>query len=74
MKTPIIPISIKGGFKIFPRHHRFPSMFDWKHYKRHEIFIEFGKAIEPCVKKDEVPDVTNRLKNEIVRMCNEDWN
>lgn len=62
----ILPIRMEGTFEIFPRHKKYPSIFDWKHFRRYKIKIIFGKAIEP--KGYTVNELTKKLYNTIEHM------
>lgn len=43
----IIPVSIDGAFEIFPRWKKYPRFFDWKHFRRFRLTIQFGVPIKP---------------------------
>lgn len=59
----ILPIYIEGSFNIFPRHKNFPSLFDWKHFKKYTISIDFGKPITPI--GYQVNHLTEKIYNSI---------
>lgn len=43
----ILPIHIKGGFEIFPRHKKIPRLFNWKKCRRFELEIDICSPIFP---------------------------
>jgi long-chain acyl-CoA synthetase len=44
-QTPILPISIKGAYQIFPAHRRMPSFYYWRALRRHSLVISFGPVV-----------------------------
>ncbi|NEQ50137.1 MAG: hypothetical protein F6K11_08410, partial [Leptolyngbya sp. SIO3F4] len=45
--SPMIPVRIIGAYEIFPPDQKWPSLFDWKHWRRRQLKIVFGAPIEP---------------------------
>lgn len=64
----ILPIRMEGTFEIFPRHKKYPSLFDWKHLRRHKIKIIFGEIIGP--RGYTVDELTEKLYYTIEQMKN----
>lgn len=62
----ILPVCIAGSFNIFPRHKNLPSLFDWKHFCKYPLKIQFGTPIEPHGKN--AAEITEEIKRQIVDM------
>lgn len=43
----ILPIYIEGGFEIYPRHEKFPKLFNWKKHKRYSLNITVQEPLNP---------------------------
>lgn len=43
----IIPVCIYGAYEIFPPNRKLPRLFDWKHFSKYPLRIQFGTPIEP---------------------------
>lgn len=65
----ILPIYIEGSFNIFPRHKNFPSLFDWKHFCKYPLKIQFGTPIEPNGKN--AAEITEEIRRQIADMKTE---
>lgn len=61
-KKSIVPVSIEGGFEIFPRWRRLPRIFNIRKLRRYRLKIIFCKPISPNQDYDEVMD---KVKKEI---------
>lgn len=64
---PIIPVRIDGGFEIFPRHKKFPCIFNFKKMRKYTIMVSFGIPIYPNGKNaqkmtEELKITINELK------------
>lgn len=64
--TPIVPVKMEGGFKIFPRNKKFPKLFNFKSMKRYTIRIKFGQPIYP--KNYSLKNLTGTIKSKIISM------
>ncbi len=64
----IIPVCINGAYEIFPPHRKLPRLFDWKHFRKLPLQIQFGKPISPEDKT--VDEITNDIRRQIVSMKN----
>lgn len=64
----IVPICIRGAYEIFPPYKRLPRLFDWKHFCRYPLQIQFGIPISPNNKTAE--EITGEIKQQIVAMKN----
>lgn len=62
----IIPVCISGAYKIFPPNHKLPHLFDWKHFCKYPLKIQFGTTIEPNGKS--AAEITEEIKRQIVEM------
>ena len=62
----ILPVRIDGAFQVFPRYKKFPSVFNWKRMKRHNLNISFGIPIDPH--KKTVDEITNLTRISIMEM------
>lgn len=67
----IIPVCINGAYEIYPPHRKLPRLFDWKHFRKYPLNIQFGTPIAPNDKTAE--EITNEIRHQIVIMKNE-WN
>ena len=65
----ILPVRIDGAYKLYPYNKRFPRFFDWKHFKKHELTIQFGKPI--CSEGRSAEEVTEELRQLIIGMGEE---
>lgn len=65
-KKSIVPISIKGGYEIFPRWRKLPRVFNYKKMQRYCLKVTFCKPIEPS---SDYEAVTNKLRKSI-KNCN----
>ena len=68
-KKSIVPVYIFGSFEIFPRHKKYPRLFDWKHFRRYPLQIHFGTPISPDGKTAE--KITGEIRRQIVEMKQE---
>ena len=68
-KKDIVPVYIGGAFEIFPRHKKFPRLFDWKHLRRYPLQIRFGTPISPDTKTAE--EITGEIRRQIIEMKQE---
>lgn len=62
----IIPVCISGAYEIFPPDRKLPRLFDWKHFCKYPLKIQFGMPIEPQGKN--VAEITGEIKRQIVDM------
>lgn len=62
----IIPVCISGAYEIFPPDRRLPRLFDWKHFCKYPLKIQFGTPIEPTGKN--VAEITEEIRRQIVEM------
>lgn len=65
-EKPIIPVQIKGAFEIFPRHRKYPAIWDLQNYRRFKLKICFGKPILP--QGYTVQELTHKLRQTIEEM------
>jgi len=63
---PILPVRIEGAFEIFPRHHKYPAIWDWQHRRRFRLNIRFGHPIAP--QGYTVQELTDKLRQNIEEM------
>lgn len=61
---PILPIHIEGNFEIFPRHLKYPRLFDWKKHKRFVLKIDIRKPIYPNDLSDDM--MMEELRNKLI--------
>lgn len=61
-KKSIVPVSIEGGFEIFPRWRKLPRIFNIRKLRRYQLKITFCKPISPSQDYDEMMD---KVKKEI---------
>lgn len=62
----ILPVRIDGAYEMYPYNKLLPRFFDWKHFKKYEITIQFGAPITTEGKT--VREVTEELRQVIVQM------
>lgn len=62
----IIPVCINGAYEIFPPHRKLPRLFDWRHFRRYPLQIQFGEVISPEGKTAE--EITGEIRRQIVGM------
>lgn len=65
----IIPVCINGAYEIFPPSRKFPRLFDWKHFRKYPLKIQFGTPIEPYGK--EAVKITEEIRRQIIKMQQE---
>ena len=68
--APIIPITVTGGTDILSPEDSFPSLFDFKNWRRRKLTIVIGKPIQPVVKSDERKNeemLIQTLQNELLK-------
>lgn len=64
----IIPVCINGAREIFPPDRKFPHLFDWKHFRKYPLQIQFGVPIAPDDKT--AAEITAVIRKQIVDMKN----
>lgn len=62
----IIPVCIDGAYEIFPPNRKLPRLFDWKHFCKYPLKIQFGTPIDPNGKNAD--EITEEIKRQIVDM------
>ncbi len=62
----IIPVCIDGAYEIFPPNRKLPRLFDWKHFSKYPLRIQFGTPIEP--KEKNAAEITKEIKRQITEM------
>lgn len=62
----IIPVCINGAYEIFPPNRKLPRLFDWKHFCKYQLKIQFGTPIEPNDKK--AAEITEEIKRQIIEI------
>lgn len=65
----IVPVCINGAYEIFPPHRKLPRLFDWKHFRKYPLQIQFGKPIVPDGRTAE--EITDEIRQQIVEMKQE---
>ena len=65
----ILPVRIDGAYEIYPYSRLLPRFFDWKHFKKYELHIQFGNPISVMGRSTE--EVTEELRQAIVQMGEE---
>lgn len=65
----IVPVCINGAYEIFPPHRKLPRLFDWKHFRKYSLQIQFGKPIVPDGRTAE--EITDEIRRQIVEMKQE---
>ena len=62
----ILPIYIEGGFEIYPRHEKFPKLFNWKKHKRYPLNITVQEPLNPlnCDEQELFKQLEKNLKGE----------
>lgn len=65
----IIPVCINGAYEIFPPNRKLPRLFDWKHFCKYPLKIQFGTPIEPQGKN--AAEITEEIKRQIIDMKTE---
>lgn len=71
----MIPVRIIGAYEIFPPDQKWPSLFDWKHWRRRQLKIVFGAPIEPSQQERGLQAeilLTDQLRQAIIALhCSE---
>lgn len=62
----IIPVCIDGAYEIFPSKRKFPHLFDWKHFRKYPLKIQFGTPIGPNDKNAD--EITEEIRQQIIDM------
>ncbi|MEG0370696.1 MAG: AMP-binding protein [Clostridium sp.] len=62
----IIPVRIKGGYKVYPKGKLLPKIFNFRSFSRHKIEIVFGSPI--CPRGKTISEINTALKNQIVNI------
>lgn len=65
----IIPVCINGAYEIFPPDRKLPRLFDWKHFCKYPLKIQFGMPIEPNGKN--AAEITEEIRHQITEMKQE---
>lgn len=65
----IIPVCINGAYEIFPPDRKLPRLFDWKHFCKYPLKIQFGTPIEPNGKN--AAEITEEIRHQIIEMKQE---
>jgi len=70
--VPIVPVYVKGAYEILPKDRKMLRFFDWKHFKKFKIDVNFGKPISSDGKdvqalKNEVQDAILSLQDEALK-------
>lgn len=63
---PILPVRIDGAFEIFPRHQKYPALWDRQNRRKFRLDIRFGRPIEP--QGHTVQELTGLLRKTIEEM------
>ena len=62
----IIPVCIDWAYEIFPPNRKLPRLFDWKHFRKYPLKIQFGTPIDPNGKNAD--EITEEIRRQIVDM------
>lgn len=65
----ILPVRIDGAYELYPYNKIFPKFFDWKHFRKYPLTIQFAEPISTEGKT--VKEVTEELRQIIVQMGKE---
>ena len=65
----ILPVRIDGAYEVYPYNKTFPRLFDWKHFKKYPLTIQFAEPISTEGKT--VQEVTEELRKVIIQMGEE---
>lgn len=61
-KKCIVPVSIEGGYEVYPRWNKLPHIFNFRKLQRYRLKITFCKPIEPSA---DYEAVTRKMREEI---------
>lgn len=64
--VPIVPAYVNGAYEVFPKGRKMMKVFDWKHMKKYQIDVTFGKPIYPDGK--EVSALTKEVQDAIAAL------
>lgn len=64
--VPIVPAYVNGAYEVFPKGRKMMKVFDWKHMKKYQIDVTFGKPIYPDGK--EVSALTQEVQDAIAAL------
>ena len=64
--VPIVPAFISGAYEVFPKGRKTMKVFDWKHMKKFQIDVTFGKPIYP--ENKEISELTKEVQDAIAAL------
>lgn len=64
--VPIVPAFISGAYEVFPKGRKTMKVFDWKHMKKFQIDVTFGKPIFP--ENKEISELTKEVQDAIAAL------
>ena len=64
--VPIVPAFIRGAYEVFPKGRKTMKVFDWKHMKKFQIDVTFGKPIFP--ENKEISELTKEVQDAIAAL------